>query len=245
MKKTGIVLLLFFLFTSLCLPVQAKELRITLQRDFAPEYITGTETPLFADVELEKPVRRGPSAESFVSTLAHDERKERMIAGGILTGMGLLFIVGGTDTDDDSSSPIIGGLVLTGLGLYSLIVPGYIESQYNRLMKIEDPQEREEAAYTVLMHIADKAKIERISNAIVSAALSFYCFTAHSDYEYTRNYYNYYGFLFGGLSVYYFLVESPAERMLKEYKEGQKQNGSFAIIPRPDGSIAAVYSLAF
>jgi hypothetical protein len=245
-KKTGIIVLFVFLFTSMGSPVQAKEFRITLQ-DFAPEYIGDTETPLFAHIELAKPVRRGTSAESFVSTLAQDERKSRKIGGGILTGTGLLFILASTNTDYNSSASLTAGIILTGVGLYTFIVPGYVESEYNRIRKIGDPGERDEVAYTVLTHVANKAKVERLSSAISSAVFCLYNLTFRPSLfnESDSKYYYYNALVFGALSAYYFLVESPAERMLKEYKEGQKRNGSFAIIPRPDGSIAAVYSLAF
>lgn len=247
MKKAGIVVLLFFLLISTGSPVQAKESRITLHKDFPPGYFAGTDSPLFANVELAQPVRRGPSAESCVSTLAHDERTGRKIGGGVLTGMGCVFIlIGAQSKDNDSASgALIAGVILAGLGLYTLSVPGYVESEYNRILKIEDPLEREEMAYTVLTHIAHKAKVERISTAISSAVCCLYNLTYGSSFDANSSesfYYN--ALLCGALSVYYFMVESPAERMLREYQEGQKRNGSFRIIPRPDGSITAVYSLA-
>ncbi|NLY88827.1 MAG: hypothetical protein GX085_04315 [Firmicutes bacterium] len=244
MKKAGIVVLLFILIISTGSPVQAKGSRITFDRDFTPEYAACTNTPLFARVELAEPVRRGPSAESFIATLAQDEKKARKIGGGILTGAGLLFILGSAHADYNKSAPLVGGIILTGFGLFALTVPGYVEAEYKRIMKTEDPQAREEAAYTVLMHTATKAKLERISSAISNAALCFYYFTKSNDRQ-MKDFYQYSALLFGSLSAYYFLVESPAERMLKEYKEGQKARGHFAIMPRPDGSIAAVYTLTF
>jgi hypothetical protein len=249
MKKTAIIVLVFFLFISTGSPVQAKASRITLLKDFPPGYIAGTEGPIFANVELAQPIRRGPSAESCVSTLAHDERKSRKIGGGVLTGMGCVFIlIGAQSKDDDSASgAFIAGAILAGIGLYTLAVPGYVESEYNRIRRIEDPLEREEVAYTVLTHVAHKAKVERISAAISNAVYCLYNLTYRPSLSNTNDSENYYymALLSGGLSLYYFMVESPAERMLREYQEGQKRSGSFAIIPRPDGSIAAVYTLTF
>lgn len=250
MKNIGILIVLFFILISVGSPVQAKESFFTLQRGFASEYAARAHanTPVFANVELAEPVRRGLSAESFVSTLAHDERKDRKIGGGVLTGMGLLFIGLGaaTDNNDAQGALLICGGITAGIGLYVLAVPSYIESEYERIIRIKDPREREEVSYSVLTHVANKARVERLSGAVMSGALCLYCLVAGPDYlYYNDNNHTYNALVLGAISIFSFLVESPAEKMLKEYKEGQKRSGHFAIIPRPDGSISAVYSLAF
>lgn len=245
MEKIGIIIVLFFILISVGTPVQAKESLFTLPSDFAPACAN---TPVFAAAELDEPFRRGPSAESFVSTLAHSEKINRKIGGGVLTGTGLLFIAFGASTNRHSEYVseffYITGTISTGVGVYLLAVPGYAESEYERIIRIRDPLEREQVSYTVLTHIANKAKVERLAGAISSAALCLYYLMAEPQYN-DKNYFHYNALFFAGTSAYSFLVESPAERMLKDYREGQKGNGSFAIVPGPDGSISAVYSLAF
>jgi len=246
MQKIGISAVLFFILISVGSPVQAKEAVFTLSGNFPP---AGANIPVFAAGGLTAPSLRGPSAEIFVSTLAHEEKMNRKVGGGALLGTGLLFIGIGVSTDRHESHVAdffyLTGAVSAGVGVYLLAVPGYAESEYQRILKIEDPLEREQVSYSVLTHIANKAKVERLSRAVSSAALCLYYLSGKPDY-YSSSYYYYNVFLLGGTSVYSFLVESPAERMLKDYRERQKaMNGSLAIVPGLDGSISAVYSLAF
>lgn len=251
MRKTGIIVFLAFLLVSIGSPVQAKESRITLERNFLPGYAAGADAPLFAHVELAQPVRRGSSAESFVATLAQDERSQRIVSGGTLTGLGFLFIGLGVAASEGNSEVgtffFVSGVITAGGGLYCLFVPGYVETQYKRIRKIEDPHEREAEAYAVLVHSATKAKVERLSSATFSGALCLYHLIAQPDYWHVgdTNFNTYNAIIFGASSLYYFLVKSPPERMLDEYEEAQKARGQLTILPRPDGSIAAVYTLAF
>ena len=57
--------------------------------------------------------------------------------------MGFLFIGLGVAASEGNSEVgtffFVSGVITAGGGLYCLFVPGYVETQYKRIRKIEDP----------------------------------------------------------------------------------------------------------
>src|SRR5690554_1969377 len=234
MKKTGIIatVVLFFIM-SIGVPAAAGEYVFADGRDLL---LTTNQLSLTA-----------PSAESYLSTLAYEEERDRKIGGAITTGLGVLLLGAGLTYDDDNaefekdirSIYYVSGGVLTIVGVCVLAVPGYAESEYERVMKIDDENRREQASYAAMVNVANRAKLARIYSGLFSGAMCIYYLTADHDYysSLNNNYYTYNALFYGALCAYSFLMESSAEKMLHEYRANQdvlKDNGRLAITPRLD-----------
>lgn len=246
MKKASLVLVVVSLLITIGSPVYAGDFAFALAQNT-------TLSPGTREVSR-------PSAESFVSTLAREEEDNRKTGGVITTGLGIVLLgVGASysndnpeDEKDTKTACYISGGLFTALGVYSLTVPSYVEKEYGRINKIEDTNKREEASYAVLLNVAENARIARLSSAAFSGAMFLYCLTGdaseelkHDELE-ERNLYN--ALVSGALCVYSLLVETTPEKMLKEYQEGQRasrSNSAFAILPKLDGTITAVYTYNF
>ncbi|HHU52199.1 MAG TPA: hypothetical protein GXZ36_10310 [Firmicutes bacterium] len=198
----------------------------------------------------------GPSAESFVSTLAREEEKNRKIGGIFATGTGLVLLgLGALYNDEDPADEEDGkrafyttGGIITALGVCRLAIPSYVEFEYERILKIEDPHKREQASYATLVNVANQARISRLSAGVISGALCLYFLNRDTPSYLSDDFDRYNALIYGALCVCSFLVESTPEKMLKEYQEGQsnlQKNSSFAILPQLDGTITAVYTYKF
>ena len=152
------------------------------------------------------------------------------------------------DEKDVKFAYYITGGILSAVGVCALAIPGYVESEYERVMNIDDANRREQASYVAMVNVANRAKLGRMYTGAFSGAMCIYYLTADHDYYSNDNYYTYNALLYGALCAYSFLMESSAEKMLHEYRANQdvlKDNGRLAITPRLDGSITLAYTCSF
>jgi uncharacterized membrane protein len=129
-----------------------------------------------------------------------------------------------------------------------LVFPSYVEKEYDRIQRIEDPYKREQSSYATLVNVANQARLSRLSTGAFSGALCLYFLNRNSSWYNSNDYNTYNTLIYGALCAYSFLVETTPEKMLKEYQEGQKasrSNSTFAVLPRLDGTITAVYTYNF
>jgi hypothetical protein len=200
-------------------------------------------------------------AEFYLKKTAGRSKKQRNIRGGgaILAG-GLLIVLGAsTQSEEDFLGlvqmmrvfSVIVGAAAVASGIYYLAVPSRAEREFNNVLSISDSAQRERASHEALSVLAVRGRRNRILTGILSAACSVgsLIMVAKESSEYHYSTYEYvYAAGYAALSVYSFVVKSPAERAFEDYlrerKREQRKEIKFrlGIMPQGGVKVGIVYS---
>lgn len=80
-----------------------------------------------------------------------------------------------------------------------MAIPSYVETEYERILEIEDPYKREQASYAALVNVANQARISRLSAGAISGALCLYFLNSDPPAHYSNDYNAYNALLYGAL----------------------------------------------
>jgi hypothetical protein len=199
------------------------------------------------------------SAEFYLSRVSTSSRKARTLAGGIGAAFGTVCLAAGAAELNDGDegdwlcledafaamAVAMGGAVLAASALY-MIIPSSTERAYKRIRRITDPAEREAACADALGRLARKGRTKRMIGGVLFGAAGIAYALSSGSFDDTSAYLASAG-LTAGISAYFFLVKSRAERANRAYLR-QKQDK-----PVPDlilgfgsrGSFRAGLSLDF
>lgn len=206
------------------------------------------ESPMLAGISAVKftpmaglmPISVTGTSELYVQRLAerrHSQRIREGVAaiaiGGIFVGLGVV-ISGDEDLSEDDKSGvtfayIVGG-VFAGVGIYSLAVPSRAEREYDNVMAVSNPVQREKAGHEVLISLADDARRDRLLSGVGYMGLAVY-FVAARPYggEESGGYYSSstatdYGIMndilaatYGVMAIVSFVAKSHEEKALERY----------------------------
>ncbi|HDT13274.1 MAG TPA: hypothetical protein ENO03_02845 [Candidatus Aminicenantes bacterium] len=172
-----------------------------------------------------------PLAERYLTRLSVKSKRARTTGGGLLLAGGGLCIAGGlsmmAEADEDDFlglgelfgriSVLTGGLYGVG-GIYALAVPSAAERACRRTRDLADPGEREAACAEALARLARKGHRSRMIGAGVFCGLGIVGAISASSGDDPSGALPAlaYG---GGLSLFFFLVKSRAERTYLAYLE--------------------------
>jgi hypothetical protein len=199
------------------------------------------------------------SAEFYLTRLSTRSRRARTVAGGIGAALGTVCLAAGAAELNDGDeggwlcledafaamAVAMGGAVLAASALY-VIIPSSTERAYKRIRRITDPAEKEAACADALARLARKGRTKRmIGGALFGAAGIIYALSSGSFDD--QSAYLASAGLTAGISAYFLLVKSRAERANRAYlKQSQVKPIPDLILGfGPRGSFRAGLSLNF
>ena len=202
----------------------------------------------------------GSLAEVYLGRVAEKYKQARKTGGVLGLVAGTALVVGGvaiaSDQDiEDAGSVgatfIVLGLVMDGVAIWRLKTPSRAEREFDNVLGIADPVQRERVGREALISLADDARTGRIVGGISLAIFSAYFFIAQPS----DSYYEYYevgsldnlmGAVYGGLALYTLVTKSTEEKALQRYleesKQGERMGLRLGIDPSGRGRIALALS---
>ena len=199
------------------------------------------------------------SAEFYLARVSTSSKKARTVAGGIGAALGTVCLAAGAAELNDGDeggwlcledafaamAVAMGGTVLAVSVLY-VTIPSSTERAYKRIRRITDPAEREAACANALARLARKGRTKRmIGGALLGAAGIVYALSSGSFDD--ESAYLASAGLTLGISAYFFLVKSRAERANRAFLRQTRVNPVPDLILGfgPRGSFRAGLSLDF
>lgn len=202
----------------------------------------------------------GSLAEVYLGRVAEKHKEARKTGGVLGLVAGTALVVGGvaiaSDQDiEDAGSVgatfIVLGLAMDGVAIWRLKTPSRAEREFDNVLGIADPVQRERVGREALISLADDARTGRIVGGISLAIFSAYFFIAQPS----DSYYEYYevgsldnlmGAVYGGLALYTLVTKSTEEKALQRYleesKQGERMGLGLGIDPSGRGRIALALS---
>ena len=168
-----------------------------------------------------------------LKSLADESRSARKVTGGVVMGLGVL-TTGLLLSDDEAENPadefttgealFVGGLFV-GLGALPFFIESRPERAWNSVQQLTDPKEREQAAYSSLVDLADQYRYARLLGGTLNLALATFFLAqpterVYDEYGYTEYDYTFHAIIHGVWGAYSLIVPSRAERIVKRYKSG-------------------------
>jgi len=199
------------------------------------------------------------SAEFYLSRVSTSSRKARTVAGGIGAALGTVCLAAGAAELNDGDeggwlcledafaamAVAMGGTVLAVSVLY-VTIPSSTERAYKRIRRITDPAEREAACADALARLARRGRTKRMIGGVLFGAAGIAYALSSGSFDDTSAYLASAG-LTAGISAYFFLVKSRAERADRAYLRQTRVNPAPDLILGlgPRGGFRAGLSLDF
>jgi len=203
----------------------------------------------------------GSLAEVYLGRVAEKHKEARKTGGvlGLVAGTALVvggFVIASDQDIEDAGSVgatfIVLGLAMDGLAIWRLKTPSRAEREFDNVLGIADPAQRERAGREALISLADDARTVRIMSGIVYAIFSAYFFIAQPS----DSYYEYYevgsldnlmGASYGALALYTLATKSTEEKALQRYLEESKreQGMGLRLGVGPSGRVQVALVLSF
>ncbi len=210
---------------------------------------------LYGQQEYINPEEKSESlAEGYLKRLAQRSKKSRktwgtvwLVGGGVFLASGVA-LLSSVDEDDGwegffggffGAMAMVSGAVMGGVGIYKWVFPSGAEREFDNVLQISDPAQRERAGHEALSSLAARGRRGRILWGILWAGFSVYALFSEEGSSLIAAEY-------GGLAIYNLIRRSRAERAFQSYqKEKEFQNKlefRLGVMPYGGVKVGFVYS---